>query len=408
LRDSFSGPGGATAETDYSYEELYRLTEALTKSATASYKSCYQYHYDPVGNMTRDESTPSSEACTGNDLEGLYNAGNELECRMKGPAEGECSNNEKTEISGYTYNGAGEETTIKGYNDPASTGFAYNNLKQLESLTPPGKAEEKLKYLGSGQVKLTGLGTITLQNSALGITRQTSEGNASYYARTPDGTLIDERLPGSISYNPIYDAQGDVIGLLNSTGELVQTIRYGPYGENTNATKIGEHGVEYSPTNDPFLFQGGYHTAGGNPGVGNVPNGLYHFGERYYDPTTGRWTQPDPASGMTNFTFAGDDPINQIDPTGEMGMAGMETTAAQDEVKWCTAHPWNFYHEQAVYVRCEKAAQKANPGPDEFGEFAIKCAWGSGGYLGVAKVVDVVKVSVAGALATCALGVLAP
>jgi RHS repeat-associated protein len=313
LRDSFSGPGGATAETDYSYEELDRLTEALTKSATASYKSCYHYRYDPVGNMYREESTPLSETCTGNDLEGLYNAGNELECRMKGPAEA-CSKENTTEISGYTYNGAGDETAIKGYNDPASTGFAYNNLKQLESLTPPGKAEEKLKYLGSGQDKLTGIGTTTLQNSALGITKQTIEGNTSYYARTPAGTLTDERLPGGTSYNPVYDAQGDVIGLLNSSGELVQTIRYGPYGKNTNTTGS----LSYSPTNDPFLFQSGYHTPGGNAGTGNVPNGLYHFGERYYDPTTARWTQPDPLGGSNaEYAFATDDPINETDPTGE-------------------------------------------------------------------------------------------
>jgi RHS repeat-associated protein len=145
----------------------------------------------------------------------------------------------------------------------------------------------------------------------------------------------------------LYDAQGDIIALVSSTGKVERTFGYGPYGENTNTSGT----VAYSTTNDPFLFQGCYHLAGGNAGTGNVPNDLYHYGARYYDPTTGRWTQPDQASGMTNFTFAG--------------------------------------------------AQKANPGPDEFGEFAIKCAWGSGGYLGVAKVVDVVEVSVAGAVATC-------
>jgi hypothetical protein len=42
--------------------------------------------------------------------------------------------------------------------------------------------------------------------------------------------MVDERLPGGTSYNPIYDAQGDVIGLLNSSGALVQSIRYGPTG----------------------------------------------------------------------------------------------------------------------------------------------------------------------------------
>jgi hypothetical protein len=52
----------------------------------------------------------------------------------------------------------------------------------------------------------------------------------------------------------------------------VQTVRYGPYGENTNTSGT----LAYSTTNDPFLFQGGYHTAGGNTGAGNVPNRLYH------------------------------------------------------------------------------------------------------------------------------------
>jgi RHS repeat-associated protein len=349
LRDSFSGPGGVTAETKYSYSEgVDRLTEALSKSATASYKSCYQYYYDPVGNMRRAESTPASEACKGNDIEGIYNAGNQLECRMKAPAE-ECSKSSSTEISGYTHDGAGDETAITEYDEPkepATTSFGYNNLKQLESLTPPEKGEEKLKYLGSGQAKLTGLGTTTLQNSALGITKQTIGGNASYYARTPGGTLIDERVPGSISYNPIYDAQGDIVGLLNSSGELVQTIRYGPYGENTNATKIGEHGVEYSPTNDPFLFQGGYHIAeGGNAGVGNVPNHLYHFGERDYDPTTGRWTQPDPQGGLTEFAFAGDDPVNEVDPSGERAIG------ADNEVEFCAAASRQALYKKAPHSK---------------------------------------------------------
>jgi RHS repeat-associated protein len=73
----------------------------------------------------------------------------------------------------------------------------------------------------------------------------------------------------------------------------VQTVLCGgPYGENTNTSGT----LAYSTTNDPFLFQGDYHTSGGNTGAGNVPNGLYHFGARYYDPTCGRWTQPDPLS----------------------------------------------------------------------------------------------------------------
>jgi RHS repeat-associated protein len=148
-----------------------------------------------------------------------------------------------------------------------------------------------------------------LQNSLLGTTKQINESGTSYYARTPDGLMVDERLPGGTSYNPIFDSQGDLIGLLNTSGNLVQTIRYGPYGENAKTT-----GSTYTSTIDPFLYQGGYHVAWGTSGTSSIPNDLYHYGERYYDPTTGRWTQPDPMG--EEYEFVGDDPINELDPSG--------------------------------------------------------------------------------------------
>ena len=264
---------------------------------------------DGAGNRI-EQTVNTSEAVGGTETFFDYNEGNELECSMK--AKEACSKSSSSELSGYASDGAGNEIAINGYAEPENTSFSYNNLNQLKDLTPPSLSEEALAYLGSGQSNLTGLGSTTVQNSALGITSQTNESGASYYARTPAGMMVDERLPGSTSYNPVYDAQGDVIGLLNESGELKQTVRYGPYGENT--TVAGS--LSYSATNDPFLFQGGYHMSGGNTGKGNVPNGLYHFGERYYEPTTGRWTQPDPVSDAPEFAFAGDDPVNESDRSG--------------------------------------------------------------------------------------------
>ena len=53
--------------------------------------------------------------------------------------------------------------------------------------------------------------------------------------------------------------------------------------------------------------------------------GLYKFGTRYYDPTHGRWTQQDPVEGSlgdlnaaNRYTYAGDDPVNEVDPSGEI------------------------------------------------------------------------------------------
>ncbi len=54
-----------------------------------------------------------------------------------------------------------------------------------------------------------------------------------------------------------------------------------------------------------------------------MSTGLYKFGIRYYDATTGRWTQRDPVGGSlkettkTNtYVYANNDPVNMADPSG--------------------------------------------------------------------------------------------
>ena len=58
-------------------------------------------------------------------------------------------------------------------------------------------------------------------------------------------------------------------------------------------------------------------------GIKDPGSGLVKFGQRWYNPTTGTWTQQDtldapldPANA-NRYAYAGDDPINNLDPTGE-------------------------------------------------------------------------------------------
>src|SRR4029077_8725336 len=47
--------------------------------------------------------------------------------------------------------------------------------------------------------------------------------------------------------------------------------------------------------------------------------GLYHMGERYYDPGLGRWLSEDPAGiagGLNLYAYVGNDPVNGLDPSG--------------------------------------------------------------------------------------------
>ncbi|MBV8462882.1 MAG: RHS repeat-associated core domain-containing protein, partial [Acidimicrobiales bacterium] len=68
---------------------------------------------------------------------------------------------------------------------------------------------------------------------------------------------------------------------------------------------------------EPIRYAGGYDDQN-TPGA----DGLYKFGQRYYDPSTGRWTTTDPddnplnQEGWNQYDYAADDPINNVDLPG--------------------------------------------------------------------------------------------
>jgi len=78
-------------------------------------------------------------------------------------------------------------------------------------------------------------------------------------------------------------------------------------------------------------------------GYDDTATGLYHFGARYYNPTTGRFTQQDslntplnPTTG-NHYAYTGGDPINKIDPMGKFSIndligaiAGIATSISCD------------------------------------------------------------------------------
>jgi RHS repeat-associated protein len=118
------------------------------------------------------------------------------------------------------------------------------------------------------------------------------------------GQLLSERtLSGT--YYALFDALGSTIGLTDGSGNLVSTWTYDPWGNVLSRT---------GTVRTPFLFDGTYF---------DDATGLYKMGARYYDPTLGRWTQPDPVRGeLTNpqalnlYAFVGNNPVNLTDRSG--------------------------------------------------------------------------------------------
>ena len=79
------------------------------------------------------------------------------------------------------------------------------------------------------------------------------------------------------AYAAIQDANGSIVALVDpATGQLSQEMRYSAFGEEQNTS---------SSLACPWRFAS----------MRTDPeSGFVYFGQRYYDPSTGRWITPDP------------------------------------------------------------------------------------------------------------------
>jgi RHS repeat-associated protein len=107
----------------------------------------------------------------------------------------------------------------------------------------------------------------------------------------------------------VMDGIGNPVGLLTDFSTNAFNLSYDPYG----AANLTAGGTGNGYSQNPYLFKAG---------IQDRATGFVKFGLRWYDPTTGRWTQQDtldapldPANA-NRYAFAGGDPINGVDPSG--------------------------------------------------------------------------------------------
>ncbi|MET9221541.1 RHS repeat-associated core domain-containing protein [Streptomyces sp. NPDC003300] len=97
---------------------------------------------------------------------------------------------------------------------------------------------------------------------------------------------------------------------INQSTVTSTVYQYDPYGAYQTTTATGSAAAQ-----NPYRFVGGTY---------DRTTGWIKYGQRWYNPTTGRFTSQDahsfladPAQG-NRYAYAGDDPINNVDPTGEV------------------------------------------------------------------------------------------
>ena len=118
---------------------------------------------------------------------------------------------------------------------------------------------------------------------------------------------------GGTTYYYVTNLQGDVVALLDASGNAVASYAYDPYGKVLSAEGA------MAETN-PLRYRGYYY---------DTETGLYYLQSRYYDPTTCRFVNADNAAVIAAspekanwdknlFAYCDNDSVNRKDDGGEL------------------------------------------------------------------------------------------
>jgi RHS repeat-associated protein len=148
----------------------------------------------------------------------------------------------------------------------------------------------------------------------------------------------------------------------------------------TNAAKATVWQAVWTPWGAPHSITGSAELNLRFPGqYFQIESGLHYNWHRHYDPTTARYTQPDPlrfVDGPSRYAYVGNSPLMKIDPTGLLlspqlspipkeGMAGMCSVAS------------TFMNCDDAYVKCLHLRGGLLKGSRVCGQARQKCLEGS-------------------------------
>lgn len=296
-----SQPSGKQSYQYTTQNQLCYQGSASSNACSTPPSGAYPYAYDAAGNITTDNGKTQA-----------YNSSNELCWAYTGTSSNACG----TAPSGattYGFNGDGDRTSMVPSTGSA-TCYSYNNMDWMtEVQTGTGSSCSSpttvatYAYNGDGlRMSKTVSGTTTNYvwndtGSLPLLLEETSGSNVTSYIYGPTGSPLEEILPSGSAYYYSRDALGSTRALTNSSGTVVDTDTYDPYGNLTASTGSVQNNL---------LFDGQYYDS---------ETGFYYLRARYYDPVTAQFTTVDPDVAETNtpYQYTAGDPINATDPSGD-------------------------------------------------------------------------------------------
>jgi RHS repeat-associated protein len=326
--------------TEYGYDPAGRLDEIINYDSSDAVTSFFEYTFDAVGRRTAVATNDGSWAYDYDD------AGQLIEANFTSTTMGISSTSieyqydeagnriatiENSVTTNYTTNGLNQYTAAGGksftYDDDGNLttqtatsnnySYVYDIDNRLSQVTKPDSTVMSYEYDAFGNrsavidngvrtellVDPFGFGNVVAEYDEYG-DRIASYTHGLGLASRTDAT-------GDLAFFDV-DATGSVVGLTDDAGDLANSYIYTPFGDEL---------YENETISNSFEFNGAF-------GVVEDADNLLYMRARSYDVESGRFLSEDPLllnGDIGNlYRYAGNDPVQYIDPEGELLVAGAQ------------------------------------------------------------------------------------
>lgn len=227
--------------------------------------------------------------------------------------------NWKDQLTNYngkaiTYDAIGNPLTYDGNT------YTWQNGRQLQKIVNTSKNQEIVYQYNEDGIRtrkmVNGVATKYFIEGSKVIYEKTND-VTTYYTYDEQGRVIGLNRAGR-QYYYIRNAQEDIIGLLDSSLNLVANYTYDSWGNVISVTDV--NGKAITDANhigklNPFRYKGYYY---------DTDTGLYYLQSRYYNPEWGRFLNADSILdtqqgliGTNMYAYCANNPVNNIDSDGQ-------------------------------------------------------------------------------------------
>lgn len=321
--------------TDYFYDNAGRLIGLQNLKSDSTIINAYQYTLDSVGNQIEVIQyepyaiIPIYLGGQSNYNFSTYNDANRLQScdnsTFTHDANGNITQkNDNGVITNYVYD---IENRIISVNGQFSSSYTYDAFGNRISSNINGISKNYILDLSGG------LANILVETD--------DADNPLYYNIYGNGLIYRIRSSDDSVQYYHYDYRGSTIAITDQNQKITHKYAYDVFGK-----VIASQEVDFNP----FQFVGKY-------GVMYDDSALYFMRARYYNPHFGRFLSEDPIWNVNLYTYAGNNPVMNIDPKGERFNT---LEFGNDLLTFVTAGPTGVIREKIIGIAISIAVNKLN------------------------------------------------